>query len=1466
MKVLDNVPDPGDRYTLGDLIGQGVFGRVYAAVDTQAPEKKIAIKIQSYEKENQIYVEEEYEILKELGNCVYLISFYGVYMKDNQIWFVLERCEGNTALNLVQGLLLKNRRMTEEHIAYILKEVVKGIVYLHENNIIHRDIKASNILLTKEGEIRLCDFGLSKKLKHHDEKLYESAGSPCWMAPEVVNANEKDPENCSYDNRVDVWSLGITAMELAEGKAPFQDMHPSRALFQIVKNPPPRLEKISSWTENFHDFISECLVKYYEERPYIMEVIDHPFLQEIPENNYHLSLEIKSLLEEVSKYKIKTKPQEMVIIEKFLKTTIDGKFERIVEEDLVDLPRVSEKMILSLLEERFKRKQFYTFVGDILLSINPNERLEIFGTQYHQKYMQKSRSDNAPHIYAIADAAYQNALHHKIPQQIVLTGESASGKTTNYLHIIDHLFFLGEQHPVSVFRIKNGIKLIHALTHASTPTNAYSTRCVLKTSLSFGQTGKLTAATFKSLCLEKWRISAVDMNQCNFHILYYIYDGLVHTDATQKYRLHNNRNYRYLRIPTEENVEDCNRPRDNIEQNIIKYKKIFSYLEEFEFTEEQITTFFSVIAAILNLGEIRFQEDDDDGSAFIKNKEYLESFADLMEVDERKFTWALTNYCLVTKGNVIRKKNSCDEARDTRDVLANNLYSRFVDFVVGMINNKLEIGKAIFGDKYSINLLDYFGFECFKQNHFPQFLINCFNEQLQYHYLQRIFSWEIQDLKMEEVEFEPFNYFDNRKTLNQLLSKPEGLLSIIDDAAKKNLGGRYVVDNLQSQESNRIMITSATEFSVAHYTGIVPYNAKEMPNKNRDFLPPEIIETMRESDNPIIRMLFVNKLDRTGGLLLNLNRGRRNVLNSNIRGGAVISSKKIAGVHEFSQIKNMRTTGTIFRCLCLELLKELSIGGSSGGTHFIRCIRSDLKGRVEHFNKELVKQQLRALAVIETARVRQKGFPQRVTFSEFLRRYQFLAFDFDENVEVTKENCRLLLIRLKMEGWAIGKSQVFLKYYNEEYLSRLYETQVRKIVKIQSILRGFLAKCKINKQIKEQQKNSINEIQKRRRSSAALTEDDAATVIQKAYRKNTRKIRGQSEDIFEPLEDKDKQFIIPFAKKWKSHSLFHVLMQYRAAKLYEFFNFSQQVHFYNQKTFFQSQKVQKATDLERVDKKAQAVGWLGSVPPIIRKMNFRLDDIPFYDTSALCDLLTNVGNGVGNERWDSPYRWRQEEAADYAMQTSDKADIISIPYGRDPEVPLAALPSCSGDEKHSKNQENYLVKKNAVHSRDIQNRNNFKEKQEIMPSVHLKKTPCLENKHRFGHQQESSFNSTPANKDFEFIKSSNLTSRPKNADPIAELRNIAQRRDSTSEDEPPFNFQGMLRKTNFKRESMKGNVRKDSIKNSAAFEAVRRFSLTSKEDHNMRNVDEDKIMVINSRPVYMELVPGLILEGVEVDL
>lgn len=187
----------------------------------------------------------------------------------------------------------------------------------------------------------------------------------------------------------------------------------------------------------------------------------------------------------------------------------------------------------------------------------------------------------------------------------------------------------------------------------------------------------------------------------------------------------------------------------------------------------------------------------------------------------------------------------------------------------------------------------------------------------------------------------------------------------------------------------------------------------------------------------------------------------------------------------------MRTVAATFKAVSLDLLKELSIGGSSGGTHFVRCVRSNLENSAWSFNSEIVKQQIKALAVTETAKERQNGYPYRISFPEFLRRYQFLAFGFDEHVDITKDNCRLLLVRLKLQGWCLGKTKVFLKYFNEEYLSRAYETKVTKVIKTQSIIRSYLVKRRL-------MKNEVNNIPTIPQSPEVESrEDQAARVIQK---------------------------------------------------------------------------------------------------------------------------------------------------------------------------------------------------------------------------------------------------------------------------------------------------------------------------------------------------------------------------------
>lgn len=162
---------------------------------------------------------------------------------------------------------------------------------MHKHHFVHRDVRGSNILLTVDGEVKLCDFGLTKSTGSTFGKRSTCIGSPCWMAPEMFATPTKKNEEL-YGSRIDVWALGITAIELGDGAAPFLDMHPTRAMFQIVRNPPPTLYRPANWSQNYNDFIAECLEKNPDNRPFLVELLEHPFFTELAGptgNDHHVS-------------------------------------------------------------------------------------------------------------------------------------------------------------------------------------------------------------------------------------------------------------------------------------------------------------------------------------------------------------------------------------------------------------------------------------------------------------------------------------------------------------------------------------------------------------------------------------------------------------------------------------------------------------------------------------------------------------------------------------------------------------------------------------------------------------------------------------------------------------------------------------------------------------------------------------------------------------------------------------------------------------------------------------------------------------------------------------------------------------------------------------------------------------------------------------------------------------------------
>uniref|UniRef100_A0A671QP81 Unconventional myosin-IXa-like n=1 Tax=Sinocyclocheilus anshuiensis TaxID=1608454 RepID=A0A671QP81_9TELE len=539
-------------------------------------------------------------------------------------------------------------------------------------------------------------------------------------------------------------------------------------------------------------------------------------------------------------------------------------------DDLCNLPDLNEKTLLDNLRSRFKQEKIYTYVGSILIVINPFKFLPIYNPKYVKMYDNHQLGKLEPHIYAVADVAYHAMLQSKQNQCIVISGESGSGKTQSTNFLIHHLTALSQKGFASgVEQIILGAgPVLEAFGNAKTAHNNNSSRFGKFIQVNYQESGTVRGAYVEKYLLEKSRLVYQEHNERNYHVFYYLLAGASEEERTL-FHLKKPEEYHYLNQMTKkphrlhwenyyENEPDC----FTVEGEDLKhdFERLQLAMEMVGFLPATRKQIFSLLSAILHLGNIRYKKKIyRDDSIDICNPEVLPVVSELLEVKEEMLIEALTTRKTVTVGEKLIVPYKLAEAGTVRDSMAKSLYSALFDWIVFRINHALlnqrdleESAKIL-----SIGVLDIFGFEDYENNSFEQFCINFANERLQHYFNQHIFKLEQEEYRSEGIAWHNIDYIDNTGCINLISKKPTALLHLLDEECNfPQATNQTLLDKFKRQHEGNSYIefpaVMEPAFIIKHYAGKVKYGVKDFREKNTDHMRPDIVALLKSSKNAFI--------------------------------------------------------------------------------------------------------------------------------------------------------------------------------------------------------------------------------------------------------------------------------------------------------------------------------------------------------------------------------------------------------------------------------------------------------------------------------------------------------------------------------------------------------------------------------------------------------------------------------------
>ncbi|KAJ3589450.1 hypothetical protein NHX12_010295 [Muraenolepis orangiensis] len=674
--------------------------------------------------------------------------------------------------------------------------------------------------------------------------------------------------------------------------------------------------------------------------------------------------------------------------------------DRVGVQDFVLLENFSsEAAFIENLRRRFTENLIYTYMGSVLVSVNPYKDLEIYSPQHMERYRGVSYYEISPHIYALSDNTYRAMKTSRRDQCILISGESGAGKTEASKKILLYYAVSCPAHErMTSLRdcLLQSTPILEAFGNAKTLRNDNSSRFGKYMDIQFDFRGVPMGGHILNYLLEKSRVVHQSHGERNYHVFYQLLQGGTDEQLLQLHLDRNPQKYLYLvkgNCPRVSSLNDKN-----------SWKTVMKALSVIGFTEGEVQELVDIIASVLHLGNTQFGEED--GQTYVTTETEIRNLTQLLGVDGEALVEALTHKKLTAKGEEMISPLDLEQACAARDALAQATYGRIFTWLVEKINQSLTLQSDVDRSRDGssvIGLLDIYGFEVFQHNSFEQFCINYCNEKLQQLFIELTLRSEQAEYEAEGIAWEAVQYFDNKVICDLIEEKHKGIISILDEECVRpgetcdlsflekledTLGGHahFTSHKLANGKTRRVM--SREEFRLLHYAGDVNYNVSGFLDKNNDALYRSLKEVMCQSTNQIVSQCF--------------------------RREEVIDQKR------------PEMAATQFKNSVTKLMETLM----SKEPSYVRCIKPNEAKQPGRFDEVLVRHQVKYLGLMEHLRVRRAGFAYRRHFEAFLERYKPLCpetWPVWEGELADGVSTLVQHLGYKPEEYKMGRSKIFIR-------------------------------------------------------------------------------------------------------------------------------------------------------------------------------------------------------------------------------------------------------------------------------------------------------------------------------------------------------------------------------------------------------------------------------------------------------